>query len=133
MPEWWGEVIEVEIRSKTDAKRIVKLCREGELQETWKPQWSTYLTYDGRIRLADFERAQDVLMGVADPGPGHPRVYDRDRIRELAMEIAEELPKPINRREVCRQLVERYNGHPRLKNPEAGWLQGLVRELFREK
>lgn len=108
VPEWWSEVIDVEIRSKTDAKRIIRSCREGELQETWKPEWSTYLTSEGRIRLADYKRAQDILMGVATPNPGRGGFHDWGEIDCLIDDAARDMGARVNRAEVCRRVAKQY-------------------------
>ncbi len=127
-PEWWDEVIMVEIRSKSDARRIVRLCREGEKLETWKPQWSTYQTTDGRIRLADFERAQDVLMGVADRDPGRKGFHDWDAIDRLIDDAAKDMGPRVNRAEVCRRVSER---HPLIK-PTSSALRKRVTDRMKE-
>ena len=69
-PKWWGEVLTVKIKTKAEAKRIVRLCRGGRHFEAWKPWFNNYKTEAGRIRQQDFERAQDILSGVADKDPG---------------------------------------------------------------
>jgi len=109
VPEWWHEVIDVEISSKTDAKRIVKLCHAGELQETWDARWHTYKTPEGtRIRRADFNRAMDVLLGVEKPDPGRKGFHDWDTIDRLIDEVAENMGQRVIRAEVCRQVSERH-------------------------
>ncbi len=128
VPEWWGEVVTVEISSKTDARRIVRLCRDGEKVEAWKPQWSSYNTKIGRIRLADFERAQDILMGVADRDPGRRGFHDWDAIDKLIDDAAAGMGPCVNRAAVCRQVSEK---HPLIK-PTSSALRKRVSDRMKE-
>jgi hypothetical protein len=127
LPAWWDEVIDVDIRTRTDAKRIVQLCREGELHETWEPQWSTFATRKGRIRLADFERAQDVLMGVADPDPGRQGFHDWKTINKLIDEATKDMGPRVIRAEVCRRVAE---AHP--ISPVSSALRKRVTDRLKE-
>jgi hypothetical protein len=111
-PEWWSEVVNPPITSKADAGRIIRLCREGEFLETWKPQWSTYLTAEGRIRLADFERAQDILMGTARPSPGRKGFHDWEKIDRLIDAAAADMGQRVVRTEVCLRVSEKYSISP---------------------
>lgn len=135
-PDWWSEVIDVSIRSKADARRIVRLCRAGERCDTWKPRWSHFKTSEGRIRLADFELACDILMGVKEPivHPGRGQRHDWEEIAKIADSviaemIAENPSARLNRSEVRRRVCDRY----RFKlSTEAKRLKELVRQKLKQ-
>lgn len=128
-PDWWHEVIEVRITSKTDAKRIIKLCHNGTFVEAWKPWYSYYQTSDGRVRPEDFENAEDVLNGNLDPDPGRPKIHDWDVIDTLIGEVLRKMSEPKNNAEVCRQVsVLYFERHGMTMAPENGGLKKRVRE-----
>jgi hypothetical protein len=132
-PEWWCEVIDLPLRSKADAKRIVRLCTEGELQQTWKPQWTTYKTSEGRIRLLDHERAHAILTGASEPDAGRPTRHDWDLLKSLVLEVAATMPKPVNKTAVRRDVARLYRDRQGLViNPESGTLKSKVREWLSE-
>jgi hypothetical protein len=132
-PEWWDEVIYPPLASKANARRVVKLCLEGEFMQTHKPQWSTYVTAEGRIRLEDYKRAQGILMGVSEPDAGRPAFHDWALIEELVYEVAEEMPKPINKTAFRKQVSTIYRERHRLTlHPHSGSFKAKVRNWFNE-
>jgi hypothetical protein len=99
--------------------------------QTYKPQWSTYVTAEGRIRLEDYKRAQGILMGVSEPDAGRPAFHDWALIEELVYEVAEEMPKPIIQTKLREEVSRRYKErHPRglTLPPHTGKIKEKVRK-----
>ena len=96
-PEWWDEVIHLPLTSKSDARRIIKLCLEGKRNRIWKEENSHYLTSEGRILFTDYDRAQSILLGASKPDPGRPGQHDWKLIKTLVLEVAAKMPKPTNK------------------------------------
>ena len=111
-PEWWDQVIDPPLNSKADARCVVKQCREGEYKDAWKPQWKAFATCEGYIRLKDFERAQDIQMGISAPGPGRKGFHDWDLIDRLIDDAAKDMGSRVVRAEVCRRVAKQYNISP---------------------
>jgi hypothetical protein len=132
-PEWWDEVICPPLNSKADAKRIIKLCLDGDPDPTWKPQWSTYATAEGRIRFADFNRAQAILLDASKPDPGRPGRHDWALIKKIVHEVAKTMPKPINKTAFRKQVSTIYRERHRLTlHPHSGSFKAKVRNWFNE-
>lgn len=127
VPDWWDEVIEVDLSSKASAREVIRRCREGEKEETWKPQFSTYRTPQGRIKVSDFERAQDILMGVADRDPGRKGFHDWETIDRLIDKAAEDMGPRVIRAEVCRRVSE---WHPTI-SPTSSTLRKRVSDRMK--
>jgi hypothetical protein len=126
-PDWWHEVIDLPLNSKPDAKRLIQLCRAGELLDTYHPEWSTYRTTEGRVRLADFEQAQDFLSGAYVQNPGRPKRQDWELIEAIFREVEkdEELTTQIS---VRHEVIARYKVQTGKTLGDSGTLRGNISE-----
>ncbi len=127
VPEGLGNVtvFKPRLRSKSDAKRVLRLCAEGT--EGWKG----CNTAEGFILEADCRRADAIWNGVLDPDPGRPVRHDWTLIEKTARELAHD---KSNRTALRCKVAERYQEQTgRYLASDSGTYKAKMREWLGPK